>query len=224
MRNNNLTKGLTILFFTVSLLDIIGVAINNSMLQMVFKPMIILLLMALYSFSVEKKNKWYLLALIFSFMGDVFLMDKNNLILYGNASFLMTQLIYIVLIVRQMERPTFFHKFLYAFLYTNYVVYLLGLLKPNLGALFYPVLIYGITIAVFGLVATLNYVAKRTIPTLLLMLGAFLFIASDSMIALNKFNEPQAYYPVVIMITYVLAQYLIFKYFLNNANNLNDKN
>jgi uncharacterized membrane protein YhhN len=109
-----------------------------------------------------------------------------------------------------MKKPSNFHKYLYAFLFVNYVVYLLTLLKPNLGDLFYPVLVYGITISVFGLVATLNYVTKRTMLSRYLMLGAVLFIASDSMIALNKFHVAKTFYPVMIMISYVLAQYLIY--------------
>jgi len=212
MKINDITKGLTILFFIVSILDIIGVALNNSLMQTIFKPMIILSLIALYYFSVEKKNNWYLIALVFSFLGDILLMDKNNLFLYGIAAFLVTQILYIIIIVRQMQKPSNFHKYLYAFLYVNYVVYLLTLLKPNLLDLFYPVLVYGIAISVFGLVATLNYVSKRTRPALYLMLGAMLFIASDSMIALHKFHEPKIFYPVAIMITYVSAQYLIYRF------------
>ncbi len=212
MKSNNITKGLTVVFFTVSIIEIIGVYLNNSLLQTVFKPMIIISLMALYYFSVDKKNNWYILALAFSFLGDVLLMDKNNLFLFGIAAFLITQIIYIVIIVKQMEKPSFFHKYLYAFLFVNYVVYLLVLLKPNLGELFYPVLVYGITISVFGLVATLNYVTKRTTPALFLVLGAVLFIASDSMIALHKFHDPKLFYPIAIMVTYVLAQYLIYRF------------
>lgn len=216
MKNKLLTIVLTILFFTVSVLDITGIALNNSLMQMIFKPMIILSLMALYYFSAENKNNWYLLALAFSFLGDVLLMDKNNLFLFGIASFLITQIIFIVIIVKQMERPSAFHKYLYAFLFVNYIVYLLNLLKPNLGELFYPVTVYGVAIAVFGLVATLNYVTKRTKPALVLMLGAGLFIASDSMIALNKFHEEKTYYPMAIMVTYVLAQYLIYRFMVKH--------
>ena len=212
MKINNTTKSLTALFLIVSTLDIIGVALNNSLLQTIFKPMIILSLIALYYFAVEKKNNWYLFALAFSLLGDVLLMDKSNLFLYGIGAFLLTQILYIIIIVRQMQKPSNFHKYLYAFLFVNYVVYLLTLLKPNLGDLFYPVLVYGITISVFGLVATLNYVTKRTRLSLYLMSGAMLFIASDSMIALNKFHIAQTFYPIMIMITYVLAQYLIYKF------------
>ena len=39
-----------------------------------------------------------------------------------------------------------------------------------------------------------------------------MFIASDSMIALHKFHEPKLFYPVAIMVTYVLAQYLIYRF------------
>jgi uncharacterized membrane protein YhhN len=219
-KNNSLTNVLSILFFSISTLDIIGVWINNFWMQIIFKPMIILSLMALYFFTAEKKNNWYLLALAFSFLGDVLLMDKNNMFLFGIVAFLITQILYIIIIVKQMVKPSLFHKYLYAFLFVNYVVYLLSLLKPNLGELFYPVLVYGIAISTFGLVSTLNYVTKRTRPSLILMLGAVLFIASDSMIALNKFHEPQTIYPVAIMVTYVLAQYLIYRFMVVKGEKL----
>jgi len=218
MQNNNVTKGLAFLFFAVSVMEIIGIAMNNSLIQSIFKPMMMLSLMALYYFSVEKRNNLYLLALAFSFLGDVFLLDKNSMFIFGIAAFLLTQLLYIYIIVKQMEKPSFFHKYLYAFLFANYIVYLMILLKPNLGDLFYPVVVYGVTIGVFGLVATLNYVTKRTKIDLVLMLGAILFIASDSMIALNKFHEPRAFYPIAIMSTYILAQYLIFRFMVLKTN------
>ncbi|MBL4643249.1 MAG: hypothetical protein JKY44_06630, partial [Flavobacteriaceae bacterium] len=40
---------------------------------------------------------------------------------------------------------------------------------------------------------------------------AILFILSDSLIALNKFYEPNELYGVTIMITYIFAQFLICK-------------
>ena len=222
MQNNNLTKGLTFLFFAVSAMEIIGIAMNNSLVQSIFKPMMMLSLMALYFFSAEKRNNLYILALAFSFLGDVFLLDKNSMFIYGIAAFLLTQLLYIYIIVKQMEKPSFFHKYLYAFLFANYIVYLMILLKPNLGDLFYPVVVYGVTIGVFGLVATLNFVTKRKKTDLILMLGAILFIASDSMIALNKFHEARTFYPIAIMSTYILAQYLIFRFMVLKTDDIKE--
>ena len=216
----NRTKTVTIVFFVIAMLDLIGVAFDIAMLKFIFKPLIIISLMVLYYLTASKINKWYIVALVFSFLGDVLLMDKLNLFLFGIGSFLVTQIIYIFIIVGQMKKPTNFHKYLYAFLFVNYVVFFLNLLRPNLGELFYPVLIYGITISVFGLVSTLNYVTKRTKTSLLLMLGALLFIASDSMIALNKFYQPNIYYPVSTMVTYILAQFLIYRFMISPTSDM----
>ncbi len=212
MKKNNLTKGLAIFFFAVSILDIIGVAINNSWLQVIFKPMIILSLMALYYFSVEKKNNWYLLALAFSFLGDVLLMDKNNLFLYGIAAFLMSQILFIKIIGSQLKPSSLKQKITAILPFLIYIIILLSILKSNLGDFLIPVIIYGITISIFGVVSLLNYLVNKTRISQVLLFGVVLFILSDSMIAFNKFHEAKPYYGVAIMITYVLAQYLIFRF------------
>lgn len=224
MKRNNITKGLTILFFTVSILDIIGVAINSSLLQVIFKPMIMLSLMALYYYSVEKKNNWFLLALAFSFLGDVLLMDKNNLFLYGIAAFLMAQVIYIKLIVGQLNKSSVQQKILAIIPFAIFIIVLLGVLKDNLNEFLIPVIIYGLTISIFGIVSLLNYLSDRSKIALILLVGAVLFILSDSMIALFKFHDPKAIYPIATMITYVLAQYLIYQFMTAQNDDLtNDK-
>ncbi len=224
MKRNNITKGLTILFFTVSILDIIGVAINSSLLQVIFKPMIMLSLMALYYYSVEKKNNWFLLALAFSFLGDVLLMDKNNLFLYGIAAFLMAQVIYIKLIVGQLNKSSLQQKILAIIPFAIFIIVLLGVLKDNLNEFLIPVIIYGLTISIFGIVSLLNYLSDRSKIALILLVGAVLFILSDSMIALFKFHDPKAIYPIATMITYVLAQYLIYQFMTAQNDDLtNDK-
>jgi uncharacterized membrane protein YhhN len=67
-------------------------------------------------------------------------------------------------------------------------------------------------ISVFGITALQNYLTRNDAASGILLLGALLFIASDSMIAINKFLEPHMVYPVAIMLTYVLAQYFIYQY------------
>jgi uncharacterized membrane protein YhhN len=87
-------------------------------------------------------------------------------------------------------------------------------LAPSLEALFYPVLIYGCVISIFGISALHHYSVRRDAASRILLTGALLFIGSDSMIAINKFYSPYMIYPVAIMLTYALAQYLICQYIL----------
>ena len=54
-------------FVIVSVLDIVGIIFKIDSLTFIFKPFILLALLFLYSQSVEFRNKWYAMALIFSF-------------------------------------------------------------------------------------------------------------------------------------------------------------
>ena len=212
-----MTKNLTILFFVVAISDVIGIIFNIAWLQIVSKPLIILTLFVLYYFSAEKRNNWYLLALFFSFLGDVFLLDKNGYFLLGIGSFLITQILFIKLIISQLRKVRVHHIIITLLPFVVYFTVLISTIKENLTEFFIPVVIYGISISFFGMVSLLNYFINKSKRSVVLLIGAVLFIASDSMIALNKFHEPRIIYPVAIMITYIFAQYLIYR-FMRNLN------
>lgn len=212
IKMNNKTKKITLLFFTVSFLDIIGVATNISWLQIIFKPLIIPSLIALYYYSANKVNKWYVFALLFSFLGDVLLMDKVNYFIFGIGAFLITQVLFIKIISSRLKKSTITQKTLSILPFLLFYTILIYVLKDNLNELFYPVAFYGFTISVFGMVALLNHLVSKNSLSKYLLIGAVIFIASDSMIALHKFHEPKMFYPIAIMLTYVFAQYLIYKF------------
>ncbi|MBE7653405.1 lysoplasmalogenase family protein [Tenacibaculum finnmarkense] len=85
------------------------------------------------------------------------------------------------------------------------------MIKDNLGEMLVPVLVYGTAISGFGTCALLNYQQEKSIENTVLLLGAILFIASDSGIALNNFYSPTHFFDIAIIILYVLAQFLIVK-------------
>ena len=215
---NSFIKPVTFLFFSISLLDIIGVVLQDSLLQLIFKPLIMPCLMLLYFVSVKTRNNWYVAAMFFSFLGDVLLLDKNNMFLYGIAAFLITQLLYVFIIARQMPQSDWKVKSKAILPFSIFFIGLISILKDGLGDFLIPVIIYGVAISIFGFVSLLNYLLKKDRASLILLSGAILFILSDSMIALHKFYEPRAIYPAAIMITYVIAQFLIFSYMVKSEN------
>ena len=206
---------LALIFFTISILDVIGIISKVDWIRYLFKPLIILSLIALYCYSVAKVNKWYIIALIFSFMGDVLLLNKFNYFLFGIGSFLITQVLFIKIIAGQLEKSALKLKIIAVLPFSVFYMALMYILRGKLEEFFLPVAIYGITISVFGTVSLLNYlISKKSITSKYLLYGAIIFIASDSMIALNKFYEPHIFYPAAIIITYIMAQYLIFKFMM----------
>jgi uncharacterized membrane protein YhhN len=210
--NPKLSKILITVFFIVSILDIIAVAMDYPIMQAVFKPMIMLSLMAAYYYSVTKINPLYLLAMAFSFLGDVLLMDKNNLFLAGIAAFLGTQLIYIFIIKKRLKKSKARDLLISIVPFLIFYSLLISVLQKNLGTFTVPVMVYGMAISIFGMAALLLYLQNKNAITRMLLMGAILFIVSDSMIALQKFHIARTFYPVAIMATYVMAQFLIFRY------------
>ena len=211
-----LPKTFLFIFLLVSLVDIIAILNSNSLWQTIAKPLIIPALLAYYITSSKSRNKFYILALIFSFVGDVLLLDKSNMFLFGIGAFLITQVLYIYIFSKGLkESPK--GKMILAFLpFLVFFLVLIGVLKPGLKDFFVPVVIYGAAISVFGSISLLKYLVKKDSVNLKLCLGAAIFIVSDSLIALHKFHEPRSIYPVAIMLTYIIAQYLIAVFMLES--------
>lgn len=206
------------LFFLVVILDVVGVITGNQLMRFIFKPMILLTLMLYYSLIIEPENKWYLTVLFFSFLGDVFLLfdSKLNFIL-GLVSFLLAHILLIKIILDVLKKSSISKKITAIIPFALIFSGLLYLLKDNLGELLMPVIVYASVICIFGVLAFLNYLTEKTIPNLLLLGGATFFILSDSTLAINKFYQSESYFPVFIMITYVLAQYLICKFMISEG-------
>ena len=197
------------IYFIVTALDLIGVGLDIHWLELICKPLIMMSLIAFYWLVSPRRRKIYLAALLFSLLGDIFLLDKEGLFLFGIGAFLVTQILFIVLVVKRSSAFSISKLIASAIPFLVYLVLLMQALVPKLGELFYPVLIYGSVISIFGITALNYHLNQRNANSSMLLTGALLFIGSDSMIALNKFYSPHMIYPVAIMLTYALAQYLI---------------
>lgn len=179
-----------------------------------FKPLTTLLLIALAFVLGEQVpfdvRAWLIAGLVLSLAGDVFLMlPRESLFIFGLGSFLLAHLCYIVMFVLLPH-----HRSVSAlFIFIVYAAWLLGKLWPNLGELKIPVLIYSFVLMLMGVSALWHVNAQTRLPNLmqasLTLVGALLFIASDSLLALNRFRKPFASAQAWVLATYFLAQWCI---------------
>jgi uncharacterized membrane protein YhhN len=72
-----------------------------------------------------------------------------------------------------------------------------------------PVRVYGVVISFMLMLAMHMLFINEKKPGRWMFTGALLFVISDSVLAVNKFYQPFALAPVLIMITYGLAQLFI---------------
>ena len=204
-------------FLTVSFLDIVGILYKIPVLIHIFKPLILLSLITLYALSVSKINKMYVLALICSLLGDVFLMFEGELyFIIGLISFLLAHLLFINIVIKEIKKNTIKNIIITAFPFVIVFSLLIFRLKNSLGEMLFPVIIYGIIIATFGTVSLINFREKKSIKSIFMLFGAIIFMISDSVLAINKFYEQAHIFEIIVMATYVLAQYFIYRAMILN--------
>lgn len=147
------------------------------------------------------------LALLFSAAGDVLLaIERPNFFTYGLVAFLIAHLLYIVLFGRNLAPLADLNamRWLGAAVVIAFAVIMGHWLKPALGAMTAPVLAYIAVITTMGVLAML-----AGFPTWLVVAGALLFMASDSILAVNKFRVALPAAGYLIWGTYYAAQTLI---------------
>jgi len=173
------------------------------------KPFIkgpVILLLALVAFlNTEGKTRILLtIALALSSIGDIFLALPPTYFIHGLVSFLLAHLFYIALFLG-IRRPRLTPRdgFIAVGL-TAYGLTLVSWLYPTLGPMAAPVIVYAAVLLVMGFTASLCDIPRPTV-----FIGALVFIASDSGIAITKFAGAGVWLSYFTWTAYVLAQYLI---------------
>jgi uncharacterized membrane protein YhhN len=194
-------KRILIGYGVVSIIELIAA---GSQVRYVTKPLLMIIL-ALYVYSAGLKSSLrntLLLTLLFAWLGDVFLLIPGDAALYfqlGLGSFLIMQIAYI----RQFVRLGAWKFSLVLLPVLVYVGGFLGFLFPHLpAALLPPVIVYALALG------AMLYFAFQ-IRDNQLRLGAFLFVASDSLLAFGKFYFEYPWNSFAVMSTYMLAQLLL---------------
>lgn len=201
-------------FLFVIIVYLIAMFFELYYVKLLFKPLIVGSIL-LY-FLVLTRNRfvrfklWMILGLTYGLVGDIFLMfdSRDELFFVLGLSFFLIGHIFYILIFKRIIKDKFisFH-FLKTLFVAIYVAALLYLLIPRADILLIPVIFYALVIAtMFAFAFHLTKIGKIG---WLVAVGSFLFVISDSVIALNKFYMSIPHNDWIVMGTYIAAQFLI---------------
>ncbi|MDH4057937.1 MAG: lysoplasmalogenase [Cyclobacteriaceae bacterium] len=213
-------KKISLIFFgAVSGGELFSALYDFPLLHTICKPALLITLLGYYFFSLREQNERpspvLMMALIFSWGGDVLLMGSGELyFMLGLASFLTAHVFYIFTFrqfcdeddtnaLRGVQRLRF------AFPIILYGTGLVVILYPHLGELTVSVLLYALVLTVMVLNALFRFGRTVTPSFVMVFGGAILFMISDSLLAVNKFIEPVTLSGFWILSTYICAQFLI---------------
>jgi uncharacterized membrane protein YhhN len=210
-------KKVWLIAFTLALIaDLIGIYLKNEMLVYIAKPLIVISLIAYFLTATRKIENGFIKiivsALFFSWLGDLALMfdsfDQRSFLI-GLLAFLIAHVAYIRFfsIARAGEKIKL--KPVLILVVAVYYAGLISFLYNHLNEMKIPVIVYGLIISIMFLLALHMLFIKNKEAGKLLMLGALLFVTSDSILAINKFYQSFEMAGILIMLTYGLAQLFI---------------
>ena len=213
------SKFIIIIYFTISVLYIIFNKFlpENFILRLTFKSLIIPFLIIFYVLNIKKKfkksNYIMIIALIFSLLGDIalFLSKKIEIFfIFGLLSFLLTHIFYIFIFFDVPKKYSIIKNKIYLIIpFFVYEILLLIFLYDSLGDMKIPAIIYSITILLMTAIALNRYKNVNTISFKLIFIGAIIFVISDTFVSINVFKTEFLFAEELIMLTYVIAQFLI---------------
>lgn len=201
---------LTIAAFVAGVTYIWSTYAGSQAQRYLLKPLTTALILALALILPEPVSPLYrsliAVGILFSLGGDILLMLPRNTFVWGLASFLVAHLFYIG---AYLSRSGFHVTWPLVAPFVLYAAGLLYLLLPHTGSVRVPVIIYAVVLMLMGWQATESWWVMRDLAALLAMIGALLFIVSDSILALDRFRAPIPQRDLLIMSSYYSAQLLI---------------
>ena len=174
----------------------------------IFKPltMIFILLLACTESGTLNENYKYIIiiALVFSLMGDIFLMLPKDRFIHGLLSFLVAHLFFIVAFSSNLGTPFHLLSIIPVLLFFLTVA---KILWSHLGKMKIPVIIYALVISAMLLSSIELWLQKKELWSSFVLTGGLLFCLSDSLLAYNRFAKPFKNAQFFILTTYYAAQW-----------------
>jgi len=202
------------LFFAA--LEAVAVSKNSRRLEYVAKPavMVCLFIWLYTNTGLQGNTLWFGLGILFSLAGDVLLMVSpgNRMFLLGLIAFLFAHIFYITGFREELGIVSAWSLILLVFIAIN----VSRLIRRIIGAvrakgenkLIAPIIVYGtvISIMLYAAMSTIYAPAWKTSAAFFVSVGAFLFCASDVILAWNKFVSPVRNGRVWNIVLYHLGQ------------------
>lgn len=184
--------------------------IKNQTLKYTFKPLTTILIIALAFLQKPEGFDSYgyliITGLVFSLIGDIYLMLPTDKFIHGLASFLIAHIFYIVAFSSGFGPFLDFEYLIPAAIYT---LVFLWVILPKTGSMKLPVIIYAIVLMIFMWQATGRYYYLAQTSAFYVFIGAILFVISDSILAYARFVKSFKLSQLLIHTTYWGAQIAI---------------
>ena len=201
-------------FFVATTIHLYGSLKQNSRLRNITKPFVLLALLGFYVMAARSVSIAIVLALLFSWIGDVLLIPKGTKwFTAGGIAFMISHAFFVLGYMKDIvfSRIPVFLIVLLAVFFAAAVVFIFSKLKPYLPkALFYPMFLYLLINGTMNCFANFRCISDPTAATITTAIGAALFFVSDATLFFVRFKKDgRLKTHFLVMLTYAVGEFLI---------------
>lgn len=202
------------LFILVTSVHLYASIRKDQRMRNITKPMILLSLMGFYVFAVRSFSWLVMLALLFSWAGDVLLMRRGvKWFISGGIAFMMSHVFFIARYMQDIDfgRVPVLLIICSAVLFALSVVMVFSKLTKHLpGGLAVPMFLYLLLNGAMNCFAVYRCASAPNLMTVLTAIGALLFFISDATLFIVRFHKGlRMKSHFMVMLTYSLGEFLI---------------
>ncbi|WP_412464012.1 lysoplasmalogenase family protein [Flavobacterium mekongense] len=220
--NNKIASILLTTFFIVSFIEITAEYNDDRYLVWLTKPLILPFLIAYYVRRSHKINPYFLAALFFSWVANLFFIEKAwNYIVFGVACFLVYRILVIGIVLKKTKMPSLLPLIIgslpFVFIYASVAIFTFSTLGDSL----YLFLIQGLFTVFLGGLSLGNYMMVSNKTNRILFISTMLFAINQFIFLLRFYYEDANLFQAISMVFFVWAQFLLTKYILNTEKQRN---
>jgi uncharacterized membrane protein YhhN len=176
-----------------------------------FAPLatILIFIIAFANWTARKDSYsfWIFIGLLFSLAGDVILLRSDHFFTLGLFAFLLTHIAYLIAFTREPPFPARFSVWVLYLLFAASCYWLLYSWLPS--PLHFPVAIYAVLLVSMAAQAMGRFLNLRTASAQFAAIGGLFFVLSDGLLAFDRFYKPIHLAPLLVLLPYYAAQWLI---------------
>jgi hypothetical protein len=220
IKSTNEVNVLILLFFVVTLAEVIAEFFSFPSFIYLLKPLICPILIVIYWKSSVEKNNYFILALIFGFTANIFFIAKDfSSILLGSLFFMFYRILIIYLVIKIVKVKNYLPVFLGIIPFAIVFLYVTSLTIDMIRDGFYIYIMQVLLMSFLGGFSLANYIIDNNKMNFWLLLSSILFTLIQFIITLKLYYINMFIFQPIAMLFYAIAQFSLYKFMILSEKN-----
>lgn len=221
---NTLGKRLTILFYSIALIEVITELLSDIVLVFIFKPLLSIGIMALYWNASKERNRTFFVVLFLSMITNIlFIPGTENLLFMGLIVFLAHRLMLISYVVQLIKLKDYIPLFIAVLPFLFIFSYLLSISTEIHLKSYFVLIVQNVLISVIGGLALSQYAMNYNKINSWLLIFGLLSVTQYFIVFIEKYYlsdiAPIAFRPLAMLLN--SSVYYVFYCFVIDAEKVN---